>query len=244
MKNRESFGLCVMDQSNRIVLVQQNGASWCMPKGRLETSDADGPACASREFREETGYNVPYGKNSEERLDLVKNIRSDNAIAFAITPVRAAMADVPFLSKPALDLQAPEQEMPKTQDICVQDAFKRPRWYPEAHKTRGHWYGVESWFTYYLVYCQDLDKLDFSGERDPFITDMKFVPLSELSSWCFPQGDKMHHEDVACVFRLVREYKEYTNAVKDGKLEELCKRKSSEARVNRRVEYLRSIQQQ
>jgi 8-oxo-dGTP pyrophosphatase MutT (NUDIX family) len=58
-QNNQSYGMIVVDEAYNTVIVQQYGKSWSFPKGRIEPSDKNGKACASREFREETGYASP-----------------------------------------------------------------------------------------------------------------------------------------------------------------------------------------
>jgi len=54
-----SYGMILVDEAYNTVIVEQFGKTWSFPKGRIESTDKDGKACASREFREETGYNMP-----------------------------------------------------------------------------------------------------------------------------------------------------------------------------------------
>lgn len=51
----ESFGMIVTDKAMNTLIVEQYGQSWSFPKGKLEPGET-GIQCASREFREETGY--------------------------------------------------------------------------------------------------------------------------------------------------------------------------------------------
>ena len=51
----DSYGMIVTDKAMNTLIVEQYGQSWSFPKGKLEPGET-GLECASREFREETGY--------------------------------------------------------------------------------------------------------------------------------------------------------------------------------------------
>jgi ADP-ribose pyrophosphatase YjhB (NUDIX family) len=63
----ESFGMIVTDKAMNTLIVEQYGQSWSFPKGKLEPGET-GLQCASREFREETGYT---GDKDTSRLSFI-----------------------------------------------------------------------------------------------------------------------------------------------------------------------------
>lgn len=63
----DSYGMIVTDKAMNTLIVQQYGQSWSFPKGKLEPGET-GLQCASREFREETGYT---GEKDTSRLAYV-----------------------------------------------------------------------------------------------------------------------------------------------------------------------------
>lgn len=68
--NPTSAGLILADKGGNTLVVQQYGKSWSFPKGRIE--DGEYPMqTASRELREETGYNRPMPKEGEKANDSV-----------------------------------------------------------------------------------------------------------------------------------------------------------------------------
>lgn len=68
MKNKILAGGVVVGLDNKIVVVNQNGNSWSLPKGSLETGE-DELAGAKREIYEETGI-------QPEKLKLIKKLGS------------------------------------------------------------------------------------------------------------------------------------------------------------------------
>jgi len=89
----QSYGMVVVDEAYNTVIVQQYGKSWSFPKGRIEPSDKDGQACASREFREETGYTSPPNASKLQFvLDPVHQL-SGMKDPLAVTLIRPSYTD-------------------------------------------------------------------------------------------------------------------------------------------------------
>jgi 8-oxo-dGTP pyrophosphatase MutT (NUDIX family) len=63
----DSYGMIVTDKAMNTLIVEQYGQSWSFPKGKLEPGET-GLECASREFREETGYT---GDKDASKLSIV-----------------------------------------------------------------------------------------------------------------------------------------------------------------------------
>jgi len=156
----------------------------------MEEVDGGNPIkTASRELREETGYNSVL--KGGERLSTITNV---------------GMPKHRFVYAKDKDLSSKDEYVPLSTTITRPTFGCRPDGEPGTVKLG--WFGPERKFTYYLGLCKDLDKIDFSAKRDPAITDMKFVPFEELHLMCRPSNKKfnnyLHPEDYNAIVTLVQ----------------------------------------
>jgi 8-oxo-dGTP pyrophosphatase MutT (NUDIX family) len=174
------------DSSNvRFLLVNQGGNALSPPKGRVEEGETLMGA-ARRELREETGY-IGYPEAAESTI-------------FSIMMHKAWGKRS---GKPRLDHGriGPSKTL-------VQQTIVRNQYDPEEQAFTGPPKEV----TYFLARSHvPFEEVNFSGERDPLITELRFVPMQELKLLCVnkPGYPLLHAHDYLCMGNLYNQYLQY-----------------------------------
>jgi len=160
-----SAGIVLVDESMNTVIVQNHGKYWGFPKGRLTEEEVlfpqseefylDSCTAAQREFREETGYNVPFVPHHAPMEERKKHYELHCEDKPYIQFVKTAGKD------------------------CIYDPQPRRMIRISYRRSCLHDKSVRKYITMYLCVAKDIHKLDFSGDRDKDITDVRIVPLED-----------------------------------------------------------------